>query len=384
MKNFLVISALTLFLAVGCSKEKPVVRPELPVAVHFRMEAAIDTYTSVEPMTRVTAYVCCLWNQCKALILKRNDGRWIVDGTQTILLDAGFGQWDEMQITGNMLPCSFGFEMRPGDYRIVAVINPMAAQWNGTLTPGTVVADEKEPSLRTPPLLTYTVSTHWANAGYRMLTREIFVAVADFTVPKSGDLHGSGMGTVALRAERRVGKFRFLLKDKPSPQYKFTFERTAHTFRGNFTAERPFAEGIDALGGMYYSEEGLRQLPWCMSTLGDYHHANNADYQLCQINSTVFSPFLFVDPSQEEQPFEISDISISGASGGFVYRTDRVFSRTLAASKITGIVFQTNDQVIETSPQLTVGIDEATDEKGEPENAARIFDPFFEWNAPTD
>ena len=383
MKNFFLIGASTLLLAVGCSKEKPVVHPEPPVAVHFRMEAAIDTYTSVEPMTRVTAYVSCLSSQCRALILKKNDGRWIVDRTQTIMLDADPVQ-HEMMFTGDMPPCSFGFEMRPGDYRIVAVINPNVAQWNEALTPGTVVADEKEPLLGTPPLLTYTVSTHWANAGYRMLTREVFVAVADFTVPKSGDLHGSGMRTVALRAERRVGKFRFLLKDKPSPQYKFTFERTAHTFRGNFTAERPFAEGIDALGGMYYSEQELRQLPWCMSTLGDYHHANNADYQLCQINSTVFSPFLFVDPAQEEQPFEISDISISGASGGFVYRTDRVFSRTLAASKITGIVFQTNDQVIEISPQLTVGIDVATDEKGEPENAARIFDPFFEWNAPTD
>ncbi len=385
MKNYFVISALTLFLAVGCSKEKPVVQPQPPVAVRFRMEAPIDTYTSVEPMTRSTAYVSKLWNQCKALILRKIDGRWIVDGTQTILLDADFGPWSQVWITGSMSPCSFGFEMRPGDYRIVAVINPMAAQWNGALTPGTVVADEKDPSLRTPPLLTYTILTEDKYAGNRFLSREIFVAVTDFTVPKSDDLHGSGMSTVALRAERRVGKFRILLKNKPSPKHKYRFLVTAHTFHGIFKAEQPFAEGIDALGGMYYSESGLYELPWCMSTMGTFHLADGgSSYQLCQVNSTVFSPFLFIDPAQEELPFEISDIYITGQDNGLDYRTDSTFSRTLAASKITGIVFQTNDTIFEKSPKPTVGIEEATDENGDPENAARIFDPFFEWNAPND
>lgn len=69
------------------------------------------------------------------------------------------------------------------------------------------------------------------------------------------------MEPVELNAVRRVGKFRFLLKDKPSPQYGLTFQRTAHTFHGVFTSDKPFAEGIDALGGMYYSEPGLYQLP---------------------------------------------------------------------------------------------------------------------------
>lgn len=387
MKNFHVICALALFLAGGCSKEEPgahrAAAEDEPVAVEFSMEAAIDTDTSVEPMTRATAYVNWLWSHCRALILKKTDGRWIVDDTQTILLEANPAELHEMKLSGDLPPCSFGFEMRPGDYRIVAVINAIDCEWNTALTPGTVVADENAPSLKTPPLLTYSISTHLANAGYRMLMREVFVAVTDFTVPKSGDLHGSGMERVTLKAERRVGKFRFLVKDKPSPEYGLTFERTAYTFHGTFTSERPFAEGIDALGGMYYSEQGLYELPWCLSTIGTFHTAKGANYQLCQTNSTIFSPFIFADPTQGELPFEISDIYITGQSSGPIYRTGEVFSRTLAASRITGIVFQTNDKVDDSSWPLVFGIDEATDEKGEPENAALLFDPFYEWNAAT-
>jgi hypothetical protein len=33
---------------------------------------------------------------------------------------------------------------------------------------------------------------------------------------------------------------------------------------------------------------------------------------------------------------------------------------------------------------VQVGLDEATDEKGEPERAELLFDPFYEWNAATD
>lgn len=388
MKKFPALCVLALFLAAGCSKEDSGLNPaaveDESVTVAFRMETPFDTETSLEPMTRSTAYVNWLWNQCKALILKKTDGKWIVDGTQTILLEANSSLFYEIKLSGDLPPCTFGFEMRPGDYRVVAIVNPQVASWNTALTPGTVVADEREVALKTQPLMTYTVSSHPANRGYRMLTREVFVAVADFTVPKSGDLHATGMAPVELNAVRRVGKFRFLLKDKPSPQYGLTFQRTAHTFHGVFTSDRPFAEGIDALGGMYYSEPGLYQLPWCMSTRGEFHLSNGERYQLCHTHSTVFSPFLFFDPAQEEQAFEISEIRITGASGGFTYRTDRVFSRTLGASRITGIVFQTNDQVDDSSSQVQVGLDEATDEKGEPERAELLFDPFYEWNAATD
>lgn len=359
----------------------PTAEEDRIVGVTFRMETPFDTDTTVEPMTRARTYVNWMSNRCRALILKKIDGKWIVEQTQTVLLDAKASQWTELKLSGDLQPCSFGFEMRPGDYRIVVVTNPSSLAWNAELTPGTVVADENDGSLIPPPLASYAISTHWMNNGLRMLNREIFVAVADFTVPKSDELHASGMPPVSLHAERRVGKIRLLVKDEPSPVKGFTFDQTAHKFMIVLTTlDKPFAEGIDALGGMYYSPEKLYRLQWCMSTM-DFHTSGGSRYQMTQTNSTVFSPFLLVDPEAGEQPFEISEIVISGASGGFVYITDQVFTRTLAASKITGIVFQTTDINEQNTSPYMVHVVEATDDAGNAEDATQLFDAYFEWNA---
>lgn len=385
MKKLAFIGVLAMLFAIGCSKEDPSMHPaaeeDRTVGVTFRMETPFDTDTTVEPMSRATTYVNWLSNRCRALILKKIDGRWIVEQTQTVLLDAKASPWTELKLSGDLQPSSFGFELRPGDYRIVVVTNPSSLAWNAELTPGTVVADERDGSLIPPPFATYPISTHWMNNGLRMLNREIYVAVADFTVPKSDELHASGMPPVSLHAERRVGKIRLLLKDKPSPVKGFTFDQTAHKFMIVLTAlDKPFAEGIDALGGMYYSPEKLYRLQWCMSTM-DFHTSGGARYQMTQTNSTVFSPFLLIDPEAGEQPFEISEIIIAGASGGFVYITDQVFTRTLAASKICGIVFQTTDISEQNVSPYMVHVEEATDDAGDKENAVTLFDPYFEWNA---
>lgn len=385
MKKLAFIGVLAVLFAIGCSKEDPSMHPTAEedriVGVTFRMETPFDTDTTVEPMTRATTYVNWMSNRCRALILKKIDGKWIVEQTQTVLLDAKASQWTELKLSGDLQPCSFGFEMRPGDYRIVVVTNPSSLAWNAELTPGTVVADENDGSLIPPPLASYAISTHWMNNGLRMLNREIFVAVADFTVPKSDELHASGMPPVSLHAERRVGKIRLLVKDEPSPVKGFTFDQTAHKFMIVLTTlDKPFAEGIDALGGMYYSPEKLYRLQWCMSTM-DFHTSGGSRYQMTQTNSTVFSPFLLVDPEAGEQPFEISEIVISGASGGFVYITDQVFTRTLAASKITGIVFQTTDINEQNTSPYMVHVVEATDDAGNAEDATQLFDAYFEWNA---
>ena len=66
---------------------------------------------------------------------------------------------------------------------------------------------------------------------------------------------------------------------------------------------------------------------------------------------------------------------------GYTYKTDQTFARTLAASKISGIVFETTDTYDDSSSQIRIDVVEATDDAGNPENAAALFDSFFEWNA---
>lgn len=367
----------------GCREEDPAIfsgnEGDQAVEVEFTMEEMpVDTDASIEPMSRGASYRNWISNACRMLILKKSENRWIVDGTETILLDPGLRIWNELRLT-ELPACSFSFELRPGDYRVVAVLNPYAATWNDELVPGTVVADEADPALHTPPLLTYTISTHWMNQGRRMLHREVFVAVTDFTVPKAGDLHGTGMAPVKLRAERRVGKFRILLKDNPDEYY--SFELTAHTVNLILSSQqRPFPEGIDALGGMYYGQEGLYEMKWCFSTAGEFQTSGRGAYLMTLPNSTVFSPFLFADPEVEELTFRVSDITIAGASGGYAYKTEEVFDRELATNKITGIVFEATHKHENISSQIVVDVVEAVDAEGDPENAATLFDPYYEWN----
>lgn len=386
MKKYILLFAWSALLAGGCSKDAPMIdpsaEPDTEVAVRFRMKTAVETDTTVEPMTRATNYTNWLNNQFKILILKRVDTRWVVDDTQTFLLDPQTGKYSVLKLSVPQLQCSFALELRQGTYRAVAVINFQSGIWNDDLVQGVTVADDDDLALRTPPLLTYKISDHPANTGYRQLYREVFVAVSDFTVPKSGDLHSTEMPPVELNAERCVGKFRVLLKNRPSPVHTANFNDTSHTIRMLFTAkEKPFPEGIDALGGMYYTEGGTWEMKWTMSTTPQFHPSGSYSYQMCQTNSTVYAPFLFFDPDAGDLPFEISQIRLTGASGGFTYWTDDVFERTLGASKITGIVFQTNDLSGPPDTQTPIGIDEATDDEGQTENAASLFDSFYEWNA---
>lgn len=389
MKKISMILALTALLAASCSKEESArnntTEKEPAVAVGFRLEAPVDTDFSVRPMAVSTSYKEWISNRIQMLVLKRIGSRWVVDGTQTALIDPQSGLFTELKLSGGLPACSFSFELRPGDYRVVAVLNPGAAKWNRELVPGVTVADDNDTSFRTPPLLTYAISTHFMNNGYRMLNREVFVAVTDFTVPKSSDLHTPSMPAVTLKAERRVAKIRFLLKDKHTPVNNFYFELTPHKIAMLLTAkDKPFAEGIDALGGMYYEGSGTYELPWCISTMGAFHTSGTSAYQICQTNSTVFSPFVFIDPQAGEQPVTFSQIIISGASEGPSYNTAGIFERTLAASKITGIVFEVTDTFDYSPPQLCIDVVEATDDGGAAEDAAALFDPYFEWNAQYD
>ena len=69
-----------------------------------------------------------------------------------------------------------------------------------------------------------------------------------------------------------------------------------------------------------------------------------------------------------------------GRKRRITYKTDEVFTRTLSCSTITGIVFETTD-IYDYSQQIQIDIIEAVDDAGIPENAAALFDPFYEWNA---
>lgn len=381
MKRFSILFLAAAVLAYGCGREVPSARTtpgvQQGVKVSFSLRASLDTDTSLQPMTRASGYTQVMSNLYRIVVLKKSGSRWIVDMTYMKQVDPSLNLWNDFVCSGNLLPITFDLEMRPGDYRVIAVTNPGSCTWNTELVAGKVVADSSDPDFRTLPMLTYRVSDHSWNPGYKMLSREVFVAIADFTVPKSGDLHSSPMPTVELQGQRRVGKLRIILKQGASPVKGHIFENTGHNIHMTLrTTQRPFAQGIDALGGMYYGDPGVYEMRWGLSTSGTFFPAAAGDYQVCEFYSTVFSPFLFVDPEVGEQSFEVSDITIAGSSTGYIYLCNQVFTCQLAASKITGFVLKTDDATTEQFIH-TVG---ATDENGNPEDPTALFDQFFEWS----
>lgn len=93
------------FLTGGCSEGEPFGHPSAEeksrVEVCFRLEA-VGTDVSLVPMTRATSYTQWFRNTARLLILKKADTRWIVDTTQTVLLDAQSGPWAELKIAGDL------------------------------------------------------------------------------------------------------------------------------------------------------------------------------------------------------------------------------------------------------------------------------------------
>lgn len=385
MKKLKILILGTLLFAAGCSEREPAVEPSAPAeptaTALFSLEADIETGTVVQPMTRATVCTQYMENRCRMLFLKREGQRWIVDSLRIVPVDPDKSVYAELLLTGDLPPCTFRFELRPGDYRVVAVLNGNVMELNRSLTPGTVVADEADPR-PVPELFKYRISSHIDNDGFRMLNREVFVAVADFTIPKSGDLHQAPPVPVTLKAERRVCKVRFLLKDVTSPQgnhfietpYKYTM-----TIRG---LDGPLVGGIDAFGDSWYGGETLYELPWRLTSNGEWYPSDNGfNYLVCRSNATVFSPFLLVDPAVADFPAEFTIFSVTGQTGVTPFYCEKAYTLSLAASRITGLVFQPTDRFGEDGyGNPAIAIEAVVDERGVPENPAELFDDYFEWN----
>lgn len=105
MRKLSVLFVMAAFLTGGCSEREsfghPSAEREKRVEVSFRLEA-VGTDVSLVPMTRATSYTQWFRNTARLLILKKADTRWIVDTTQTVLLDAQSGPWAELKIAGDL------------------------------------------------------------------------------------------------------------------------------------------------------------------------------------------------------------------------------------------------------------------------------------------
>ena len=136
-------------------------------------------------MTRASSYKEWFGNACRLLILKKTGARWIVDATQTVLLDADSGPWAELKLAD--APAAVLVRLRTAARRLPDRCRDQLAvvRLEYGACPRKVVADDADDALLTPPLITYPISTHWMNSGYRQLTREVSLPSPTSRCPKA-------------------------------------------------------------------------------------------------------------------------------------------------------------------------------------------------------
>lgn len=386
MERIYILLLSALFMA-GCTKTEEIRPDGDPVSVTFNLgtELGIDQTIEVRPVTRAVQTVAKLDNAYRVLILKKIDSRWILHRIETGLLDTSKDQGKELKVSEGFVPDPYRTELTPGRYRIVTIINPDGAKWNEALHLGSIVADENDPQQSAPAALTYKFESNsfYVNYGERYLGGEIFVGTADFTVSKSETIGQSPDRQVSVTCQRRVARFRVLLKDKEIDGINNAIN-TENYVRSLFTAKenKVFCDGIDALGNPYYNKANptyaMKVNVTCNGNLY-VSPVNGENYMMINWHSNVPSYFWFTDPNVEV-PFDLKLESISERSGYPIRVCDKQYPLNLKNNAVTGIVYEADGTFQEQNGDWYFGLKQSLGSDGQPEDPALLFDPFYEWN----
>lgn len=354
-------------------------------------ERYMDNNTDYRPMSsRATGNIRSLIaNNYQCLVMKEIDNKWYVDTLTNRNLTEG-SRWSDVNVTDETSFNDLQLTLRPGHYRVLAVLNPRSGIWNPDLVPGAIVKGEAD-TVAYAYTYFYQTEKQYANVGKRQVSYEIFAGTADFKVEKTTNLHSIPVnGNTHITFTRKVAQMRFLLKDHESAENKFNFSDTQHTVHATFKAtqpDMPFCDGLDCWGDAYYNHTNpTRELAICTDLYSDWQVANTGEkYKMTSKHVTIYSPFIFTDETKEI-PYRVEEVKVVGQSGsyGFVYvYPDPIPDLVLKNNSIQPMVFQTTDEVNEEAarPQLQVTLEYLKEESSQ-ESFATYFDAYFECNIP--
>lgn len=395
VKNIIGLVCLGVLLA-ACEQEEignyppsaDTYRVSIPLSVASGL--SLEQYSDYVPMStkagdQIEAKIDTV---CRCLVLKEIDSKWYVD---TVLLqnklNKNLSLSAEYTINTSGEIGTVDLILSPGHYRILVAVNTPKSAWNPALVPGYMVKEEGNPNIPVPYAFTYTTDTdpNRPNYGLRSIYEEIFAGTYEFTVSKTGDLHSDpSNGNQSMSLNRKVSRFRILLKNTVSPKEGFPFLETDHFARLTFetTGDTPFCSGIDCWGDAYYDQANpLKTFEMYISTSSKWRVATNgSEYQMViPVNSTYRAAFLYTDEKKTEGvPFRILPFRITGQTGSFTYYYDKIIEgHILYPNSIDGIVLQTTDEY---QMKPNASLPEVRVEVISEENASTLFDCFYELN----
>lgn len=385
------------FLLSACSEREEFeslvnrgIEEEEEVDVHLSLSSipaiSIEGDTDYRPMnTRAEGEIrSIIDNTYNCLVMKEIDSKWYVDTLlqQTLTSE---GQWATIKVKEGMDFKDIQLTLRPGHYRVLAVLNPQSTHWNPDLVPGALV---KGDGLKDTVAYAYTYfiqTGNYANIGKRQVLREVFSGIVDFTVEKTSDVHSNPVnGNTRISFVRRVMQIHFLLKDHESKEKKYNFSLTQHTVHATLKATQNgtyFCDGLDCFGKPYYIQGGqTKEMEICTDLNDIWRKARNGvQYKMAAYNVTVHSPFIFTDDATTV-PYQIEKVKILGQSGfgGYTYvHPDPITGLILKNDTIQQIVFQTTDNSVGDLSHPEVTLEYLPDE-----SALQLFGPYYECNIP--
>lgn len=350
-------------------------------------ELQIESNTDYRPMStraiddKVKALID---NQYRCLVLKEINKTWYVEASIQPLLKEG--KWrDVLKIMDTSVFNNLQLTLRPGHYKVLAVLNPGAVTWNNNLVPGTIVKNGPDTITHAYTYWFQDVHDSHMNRGERQVSREIFSGTAEFTIEKTSDVHSPVLieGETKIALTRKVAKLRFLLKDHPvdiNSGRDYNFYDTEFTLYSTVKVTQEgeyFCDGLDCWGNAYYNRTNpTTQMKIIMSIKMDWQAADGGRYKMsAPEGTTIYSPFVFTDAAKVVH-YQVEDILITGQAETppikHVY-SGPITDLILRNDSVQPLVFQATDTVEMTQKAHTVTLEYLQEE-----SKKVLFPPYYE------
>lgn len=392
LQRLFIIVGLIVFTMTGCQDDADInIIPDdkdgtTPVKVFFSMKDYM-TSTGYESMTKNSSSDLITITPLFNYIIVQDFG-----GSQPYIIErVGKGNikgpagksYGSVAIDGTNTFDALSIEMRPGKYKIIIFTGARNVVWNSELKEGLSIPRENSTD-PFPMACRYMNIDFWTFMLEKGLQEEVFYGVADFDVTKTEDLHSSpNAHNITVPLERRVSKFRVLLKDVASEdgEQKFAQGRPiALLIKADVkpigTDQLP--DGLNIWGKVWYNDAVplTRYKYTTMTQSSPFPTFNGFNYYVSVVTATSYAPYFFSDPDTDIA-ISISNFECTSRDTDppYVYYGEHNF--VLKNNHITGLVLKPTN-IIE--PPRKVLIEPDYNEENSLINAADLFDANFEHN----
>ncbi len=391
IQRLIILLGISVLLMTSCQNDDFIPEP-IPgeingetVPVNFSM--SLHNSTEYEPMSRnASTDTIAIGSTFNYIIVQNIDSKKVIErvGQGEIQAPTSYFGWKNVKIDGvNTFP-ALSINMRPGDYEIMIFTGAKTVEWNTSLRPGTVLPETNTPENPIPAACVYQPNSFWTYDGEKALTEEVFFGRQGFTVTKTNDLHSyPNQHQVGVPLERRVTKFRVLLKDVAAPGgTRFADGNPiAILIKADIIVDpsTPLADGLDVWGNLWYNNVApLLQYKYITMTHSAPIRGPQVDsYYISRVSATAYAPYLFCDKNTEIA-ITITNFDCSARAGSPSYKYYGQHDFTLNWNNIKGIIFKPTDNIDPGTIDFLMEPD--YDISGNLADPAILFDANYEHN----